>query len=86
MKLTKSKLKEIIREELLNEAELDDVVYDFLQEIGPNFNKCRKANMKVFKEYSKKHKGFEKYLKSQAMQNSDEYIWDLMTGKVGLSM
>ena len=58
MKLTKNKLKEIIREEVqkLNEADYDnteEIMQDWQKEAEKNIKKAADANKRLFKKYSK---------------------------------
>ena len=58
MKLTKNKLKEIIREEVqkLNENDYDntdEIMLDWRKEAEKNIKKAADANKRLFKKYSK---------------------------------
>ena len=71
MKLTKSKLREIIKEELLKEATSSDKAFRILQDINPLYDKWHDASsalMKVVRK-TKDHKLMKAF--AQAWDNAD---------------
>ena len=80
MKLTKNKLKEIIREEVqkLNEADYDntdEIMQDWQKEAEKNIKKAADANKRLFKKYSKR-KDWPKNSEYPNFQNAFDMWFD----------